>query len=243
MQKLISMKTTMFVLLLPILGCITLDSCQQQSEAATTTAALVPASAGPVLHVIDTDFSKGRLGQRHEIALDDVARFHGHLCDGLVAGFLAFDLAAKELFPEGVVDRTNLRLISIAAPCISDVAAYCGGGRIQYNTLWIDPGLKGFFVLQRLDNGQAVRVGFKPGVKPAIIGQMGNKAVARQLSPCGLDSLRALEDEFSAHMLASEPEDLFELEHLDSVKWNPPYVYPFVKTDVLNKDMPPCTAQ
>jgi acetolactate decarboxylase len=41
----------------------------------------------PSLKVIDTDFSKGRLTNEQQITLSDVAKFHGHLCDGLVVDF------------------------------------------------------------------------------------------------------------------------------------------------------------
>jgi acetolactate decarboxylase len=45
----------------------------------------------------DTDFSKGRLGHTQEITIDDVAKFHGHLCDGLVVGFLGLREALYKL--------------------------------------------------------------------------------------------------------------------------------------------------
>jgi acetolactate decarboxylase len=41
----------------------------------------------PAIKVMDTDFSKGRLTHQQTITLDDAAKFHGHLCDGLVVGF------------------------------------------------------------------------------------------------------------------------------------------------------------
>lgn len=48
--------------------------------------------------VIDTDFSKGRLGFQQEIELDDLVKFHGHLCDGLVVGTKALNYAFAEFF-------------------------------------------------------------------------------------------------------------------------------------------------
>jgi formylmethanofuran dehydrogenase subunit E len=42
----------------------------------------------PSIEVLDTNFSKGSLNHKQTISLDDVAKFHGHLCDGLVVGFL-----------------------------------------------------------------------------------------------------------------------------------------------------------
>lgn len=96
-----------------------------------------------VIRVVDTDFSKGRLGLEHEVRLQDVEKFHGHLCDGLVVGFLALEEGLKVLYPEGVVDRTNTRIVSKSAPCLSDVAMYLTGGRYQYNTFFVDNQIKG----------------------------------------------------------------------------------------------------
>ena len=42
----------------------------------------------PSIKVLDTDFSKGRLQNVQTITLDDAVKLHGHLCDGLVVGFL-----------------------------------------------------------------------------------------------------------------------------------------------------------
>lgn len=60
------------------------------------------------MQVNGTDFSKGRLGNIQHIDLDDLVKFHGHHCDGLVVGHLALLAALYELqYPDGVVDRTN----------------------------------------------------------------------------------------------------------------------------------------
>src|SRR6056297_194624 len=64
------------------------------------------------MRVNDTNFSKGRLGNIQNIDLDDLVKFHGHLCDGLVLGHLALQRAMAELYPEGTVDRTNTRIVS-----------------------------------------------------------------------------------------------------------------------------------
>lgn len=42
----------------------------------------------PGIKVLDTDFSKGRLQNVQIITLNDAVKMHGHLCDGLVIGFL-----------------------------------------------------------------------------------------------------------------------------------------------------------
>jgi formylmethanofuran dehydrogenase subunit E len=64
--------------------------------------------ADPIV-VRDTDSALGRYNQQtKEIGLKDLARIHGHLCDGLVIAFVEIKAVLLKLFPDGVVDRTDL---------------------------------------------------------------------------------------------------------------------------------------
>lgn len=134
--------------------------------------------------VLDTDFSKGRLANEQIVTLTDLENFHGHLCDGLVVGALAMQQAAAKLYPDSVIDRTNLRTISKPSPCLTDVAVYLTGGRYQFDTYYTASGFDGLYRIQRLDNQKAVSVSLNLGVKPVAIDSMGNLAVKGELSPC-----------------------------------------------------------
>ena len=71
----------------------------------------------PVFTVLDTESSHGRYSQStKEITFDDLVKFHGHACDGLYRGTYALSVAFKILFPNGVIDRTDLRAISRNSP-------------------------------------------------------------------------------------------------------------------------------
>jgi acetolactate decarboxylase len=144
----------------------------------------------------DTDFSKGRLGHTQEITIDDVAKFHGHLCDGLVVGFLGLREALYKLYPDSIIDRTNTRIVSNASPCLTDVGVYLTGGRYQFNTFYVDDKLKTLYTVSRIDNNKTYQVKLRPGVKPTAIDSLGSLAVQRKLSPCALEGLRNLEDKF-----------------------------------------------
>jgi len=195
---------------------------------------------GVHFEVIDTDFSKGRLTHLQTVNLDDLERFHGHLCDGLVVGALAMEAAMQTLYPDQPIDRTNLRAVSKPSPCLTDVAVYLTGGRYQFNTFYVDTAFAGLYIIQRIDNGRAVSVSLNQGVKPAAIDRLGNLAVQRKLSPCGLDSLRAMEDDFTDRLLESEAADIFTVSELKAFEWNPVLNNQFVKTDVLNRDAQVC---
>ena len=195
----------------------------------------------PSVKVIDTDFSKGRLGLQHDITLHDLEKFHGHLCDGLVVGFLGIREGLKVLYPDGVIDRTNTRIVSKSAPCLSDVAVYVTGGRYQFNTFYVDNHIpNGFYIIQRIDNGKAVAVKLNDGVKPKEISVMGKKAVAGKLSACELDRLKQLEDRFAQKLLHEDPAKNFTVTELPHFKWAPVLRNDFIKTDILNKNKPRC---
>lgn len=192
------------------------------------------------IYVIDTDFSKGRLTNKQEISLWDVQKMHGHLCDGLVVGFLGLREGLYELYPDSLIDRTNTRIVSQSSPCIGDIGLYLTGGRYQFNSFYIDESIQGVYVVQRIDNGKAVRIVLKPGIKPPQINTLGAKAVKNELDACGLDSLRKLEDNFSRQLLKSNPKKLFEIVGLDNFQWQPVLKNEYKKTDVLNKNAAKC---
>lgn len=194
------------------------------------------------VEVVDTEFSKGRLGHRQSVNLDDLVTFHGHRCDGLVMGYLGLQEALYRLYPDSVVDRTNTRIVSKPSPCLTDVAVYLTGGRYQFNTFYASKeALDGqLFIVQRIDNGQAIGVSLRPGVKPAAIDSMGRLAVQRKLAPCALNELRQREDRFSEDLLKAPPEALFILRALPDFVWNPPFEKVYRKSDILNKDQPAC---
>lgn len=192
--------------------------------------------------VVDTDFSKGRLGHRQELGLADLELFHGHLCDGLVVGAQALHEGLAQLFPDGIIDRTDLRIISAPSPCITDAAIYVTGGRYQFNTFYVDGNLGALYHIQRISTGKAVSVRLKKGVKPSAIDSLGTLAVQQNLSPCGIDSLHALEDAFTEFLLHAGPNQYFQVTELADFTWNPLPRNDFVKTDVVNKNAPVCRA-
>ena len=192
------------------------------------------------LRVNDTDFSKGRLGNVQEVELKDLAKFHGHLCDGLVVGHLALQEALLQLYPDGIIDRTNTRIVSKPSPCLTDTAIYLTGGRYQFNSFYVSEDIEGLFTVQRIDNGKTISVAMNKGVKPKEINILGAKALKGELSPCGLDGLKAMEDDFSEKLLQTNPKDNFTVTELSNFKWQPELKNDFVKIDVLNKNTLKC---
>jgi len=195
----------------------------------------------PSIKVDDTDFSKGRLGLKHDLNLEDLEKFHGHLCDGLVVGFLGIKEGLDVLYPDGIIDRTNTRIVSKSSPCLTDVAVYITGGRYQFNSFYVDNTIEnGFYIIQRKDNGKTVKVQLNKGVKPAVINELGAKAVKGELPACDLDKLKKMEDDFSEKLLSTNPKDNFTVTEIADFEWKPILKNDYTKTDILNKNKPNC---
>jgi formylmethanofuran dehydrogenase subunit E len=194
----------------------------------------------PEFETIDTDFSKGRLTHRQTITIADLEKFHGHLCDGLVVGVLAVQQTMQELYPNQPIDRTNLRIVSKPSPCLTDVAIYLTGGRYQFNTFYVDTDFEGLYIFQRMDNLQTVTVSLISGVKPTVINSLGNIAIRQELSPCDIDRLKKLEDDFTETLIHSNPGNIFSVKEISNFRWSPNQKNDFLKTDIINKHLPEC---
>ena len=208
----------LFCLFILQYGCITLLSAQNQK-------------------VIDTDFSKGQLINIQNIKYSDLVKFHGHSCDGLLEGMQALQLGLNVLYPNGVVDRTNTRVVSNSSPCLTDAAIYLTGGRYQYNTFYVDNNISGMYIIQRIDNEKAVVVNRRENVKPAIIDIMGKQAIAKELSYSQLRKLKQLEEEYAKKLRKSNPQLNFTVKELIGYKWKPLFNSSFIKTDIINKNV------
>jgi len=109
------------------------------------------------------------------IMLKDIIKCHGHACDGLVTAACALAVGLKELYPDGIIDRTDTGGISNNSPCYGDVVAYLTGGRTRFGTQKIAPHLANEFILYRFSTRQAVKVSLKPGVFPDEVARFESK--------------------------------------------------------------------
>jgi len=236
------MKRLIFVVAFALLVTACDEVQKNETEMAKNDNSLITKEKNyPSIKVLDTDFSKGRLGLEHQINLTDLEKFHGHLCDGLVVGFLGIKEGLDILYPNGIIDRTNTRIVSKSSPCLTDVAVYVSGGRYQFNSFYVDNTMEnGFYIVQRMDTKKTVKVNLKLGVIPEKIIKMGDKAISKELSACALDSLKTMEDDFSKKLLTSNPKELFTVTEIKDFVWNPVSKSDYLKTDIINKNSKPC---
>jgi acetolactate decarboxylase len=234
-------KLTFFAgILILFISCEQIETNTQNKVSENEITELSVLAENTSIRVIDTDFSKGRLTNEQTITLDDVQKMHGHLCDGLVVGFLGLQKGLYELYPDSIIDRTNTRIVAKSSPCIGDAGMYLSGGRYQFNTFYIDNNFEGLYIIQRNDTKETISVSLKPGITPKIIGELGAKAVKKELESCELDTLKKLEDDFSMHLLTEQNHNFFKVKKINFFQWSPVLRSDYIKTDVLNKEAPAC---
>lgn len=193
--------------------------------------------------VLDTESALGRYSLKtKEIGLKDLARIHGHMCDGLVIAFVEIRAVLENLFPSGIVDRTDLRAVSKNGPCWVDAVAMMTGARINFQTLRIDNSVGDGFIIQRTSTGEAYEVHLKPGVFPEKQADLEARirklrARGRPVAPEDIEKAEKMADALSLKLLSSPPSELLEIKRL------PAYGFRWLdlagqRGDVINKTMP-----
>jgi formylmethanofuran dehydrogenase subunit E len=92
-----------------------------------------------------------------------------------VIAFVEIKAVLSKVFPDGVVDRTDLQVVSKNGPCWADAAAFLTGARINFKTLRIDASIAAGFIIQRISTSEAYAVHLKPGVFPDDQARLENR--------------------------------------------------------------------
>lgn len=193
--------------------------------------------------VKDTDSALGRYSLKtKEIGLKDLARLHGHMCDGLVIAFVEIRAVLEKLFPEGVVDRTDLRAVSKNGPCWVDTVTLMTGARINFQTLRIESSIGDGFIIQKISTGQAYDVHLKSGVFPKEQAALEDniRKLRREGKPVAgsdIDAVEKMADALSLKILTTPPVDLLEIKELPGYKFTAVDMFGG-RGDIINKDMP-----
>ncbi len=177
-----------------------------------------------------------------EIGLKDLARIHGHLCDGLVIAFVEIKAVFSRLFPGGVIDRTDLCAVSKNGPCWADAATLLTGARINFKTLRIDSSIGNGFIIQRLSTGEGYDVHLKAGVFPDDQAALENKirslrAHGKPVTAQDIDMVEKMGDALNLKLLSTPPEQLLEIRKLEDYTFNFADMFGN-RGDIINKDMP-----
>ncbi len=240
------------ILILPIAGILfgmALTSAEPRDGAADNTpdwfypawAAAAPNSAPLVVR--DTGSALGRYSLKtKEMGLKDLARAHGHLCDGLVISYVQISEVLYQLFPDRIVDRTDLVAVSKNGPCWVDAVMLMTGARINFKTLRIDNSIGDRFIIQRISTGEAYRVHLKDGVFPPELAALETqirkiRAEGKPVAASDIDKVERMQNDLMVRLLNANPSEVLCIEHLDGYIFNPTDLYG-ERGDVINKMMP-----
>ena len=191
----------------------------------------------PQFRVRDTESSLGPYARETKtITLKDLVKMHGHPCDGLVTAACALSLGLDNLYPDGVIDRTDTCCITNNSPCFGDVAAYLTGGRIRFGTQKIDPTLGNEFILWRPSTRRAVRVTLRDGVFPAELATLEKRVRSGDFTPGEMRRCQQMGWQFARGLVARPPAESFRLVEIDGFEWKPDdYANVGKRGDVVNK--------
>ena len=199
-------------------------------------------NANPIL-VKDTDSAMGRYNlHAKKLGIKTLARSHGHLCDGLVLAYVELANTLPKLFSDGIVDRTDLRIVAKNSPCLVDTSALMSGARINHGTLSLDNALGGSFIVQKISTGEAYRVSladtsFLKELKSKEKEIKEKRKQHKKVTPKDIDAVEALAFSAMKHMLNTDPKQLLKITQLKN------YNYKFniekigSRSDIVNKNI------
>lgn len=176
----------------------------------------------PVFEVRDTLHKYGRYApQTKRVTVGDLIKFHGHLCGGLMEATVALRAAFNRLFPDGVIDRTDLEIVSSNSACGGDVAAYLTGARSRFNTHFIDPSLEGGeFYLRRVSTGEILHTRLRDEVYPHEVKAQMRRVLDAAHTPEDIDIFGRVQWAYARRLTEMPPEQAFIVESV------PDYSFP-----------------
>lgn len=178
----------------------------------------------PVFEVKDTVNKYGRYADRTKtITIKDLIKYHGHFCGGLVESASALKVAFGKLFPDGVVDRTDLKIASNNSACGGDVAEYLTGARLRFGSHYIDNTMtESEFIVQQISSGKTVHVKLNPAVYPSEVKSQMKKIESGKFTPGDIDLFQQLQWAYAKRLINMPLEKSFLLNILENYKWPDP---------------------
>ena len=182
-------------------------------------------NAKPVL-VRDTDSALGRYNlYPKKLDIKVLARAHGHLCDGLVLSYVELSNLLPKLFADGVIDRTDLRVVAKNSPCLVDTSGLMTGARINHRRLSLDNALGGSFIIQKISTGEAYKVeladkGFMKAMRVKENEIKAKQKAGQKVTAKDVDEVEALAFEAMKHLLNTDPEKLLKITKLKDYRFH-----------------------
>ena len=178
----------------------------------------------PSFEVRDTEDKYGRYAkQTKTITLKDLIKFHGHVCGGLVESAASLRVAFDKLFPTGIIDRTDLRIVSNNSACGGDVASYLTGARARFGSHEIDNNLaESEFYVQKVSTGRTLHVKLNPDVYPKEVKSQMRKIESGKFEPNDIDLFQELQWAYARRMVIRPLKDSFLVREVTDFVWPSP---------------------
>ncbi len=195
-------------------------------------------NAKPIF-VKDTDSAMGRYNlHAKELGIKTLARAHGHLCDGLVLAYVELANTLPKLFSDGIVDRTDLRVIAKNSPCLVDTSALMSGARLNHKTLSLDNSLGGSFIVQRISTGATYKVSLadKSFLKALKAKEKEIKSKEpKKITSKDIDEVEALAFKAMKYMLNTDQKKLLKIIQLKDYNYKFNIEQIGSRSDIVNK--------
>ncbi len=178
----------------------------------------------PAFQVRDTVNKYGRYASMTKtITLKDLIKYHGHFCGGLVESAAALRVAFDRLFAGGIVDRTDLRIVSNNSACGGDVAVYLTGARLRFGTHHIDNALtESEFFVQQVSTGRTIHVKLNPAVYPAEVKTQMRKIESGTFTPADIDRFQELQWAYAKRLINRPLAESFLAKEIYGFAWPVP---------------------
>jgi formylmethanofuran dehydrogenase subunit E len=178
----------------------------------------------PAFQVRDTVNKYGRYASvTKTITLKDLIKYHGHLCGGLVESAAALRVAFDKLFTGGIVDRTDLRIVSNNSACGGDVAAYLTGARLRFGTHHIDNALmESEFFVQQVSTGRTIHVKLNPAVYPTEVKTQMRTIESGTFAPADIDRFQELQWAYAKRLINRPLVESFLVKEIRDFPWPAP---------------------
>lgn len=178
----------------------------------------------PVFDVRDTENKYGRYASlTKRITIKDLIKLHGHFCGGLVESAAALRVAFDRLFTDGIIDRTDLRVISNNSACGGDVAAYLTGARVRFGSHRLDESLtESEFIVQRASDSRTVHVKLNPATYPHDVKVQMKRIESGAVTPAEIDRFQELQWAYARRLIARPLAEAFLVKDLTGFAWPDP---------------------
>jgi len=178
----------------------------------------------PIFEVKDTVNKYGRYATLSKtISLKDLIKFHGHFCGGLVESAGALRVAFDLLFSDGIIDRTDLRIVSNNSACGGDVAAYLTGARLRFASHHIDNSLtESEFIVQKVSTGKMIHVKLNPDIYPTEVKTQMKKIESGKFNPKDIDLFQELQWAYAKRLINKPLKESFIVREMKEFEWPKP---------------------